>query len=408
MKILFISNWYPYPPINGAKIRIYNLIRQLARHHEIDLVSFTQTIPLEDAQASKPSLRQYCASVDIFPKRPFDPGLTFLLQNIFSPYPRSVSQSYNPEIDQLIRGKIKSKPYDVIIASEVNAPSVVSYLATKTERLPVVLDGIEVGVEKNAFSEAKSSLTRLRRGLTWWRLKNFTKMLLEGCSIVTVPSQLEKDNLLSISPASDKIRIIPHCLDLDDFTQDYGLAEPETIVFTGSFTYRANADAVIFFLDRIYPLIKAERPGLQLKIVGSTDGVDLTRWSGDRSIEFTGLLKDVKPAVARSWMSIVPLRIGGGTRLKIIESMALGTPVVSTSRGAEGLEVVSGDSILIADEPGQFAQAVLDILKNQALHDRLSNGGLALVKERYSADGLGEKYESLLQAIASNPHHNRL
>jgi glycosyltransferase involved in cell wall biosynthesis len=107
-------------------------------------------------------------------------------------------------------------------------------------------------------------------------------------------------------------------------------------------------------------------------------------------------------------MSIVPLRIGGGTRLKIIESMALGTPVVSTSRGAEGLEVVSGDSILIADEPGQFAQAVLDILKNQALHDRLSNGGLALVKERYSADGLGEKYESLLQAIASNPHHNRL
>jgi glycosyltransferase involved in cell wall biosynthesis len=399
MKILFISNWFPYPPINGAKIRIYNLVRKLARHHEIDLISFAQTIPLGEAKSTENFLRKYCLSINVFPRKKFDPESKFVLKDIFSQLPRSISQTYNAEMDFLIQNKIKSDCYDVVIVSEVNAPSITSFLASRIDGIPIVLDAIEVGVEKNAFLEANSFLIWMRRGLTWWRLKKYTRKLLQTCSIITVPSEEEKQNLVDIFPDDKKIEIIPHCLDLDEFKLNLDRPKPGTIVFTGSFTYQANADGIIFFLDHIFPSIKAGRPDVQLRIVGSTNGFKIEKWSADKGVHFKGLLKDVKPIISQSWLSIVPLRIGAGTRLKIIESMALGTPVVSTSRGAEGLDVSDGENILIADDPKGFSQAVLTLLENESLHRRLSVAGQDLVRKKYSSEVMAEKFEKILEIL---------
>jgi glycosyltransferase involved in cell wall biosynthesis len=151
-----------------------------------------------------------------------------------------------------------------------------------------------------------------------------------------------------------------------------------------------------FFLRDVFPLIKAQRPNVRMSITGGYDGVPVSRLPMGDGVELTGYLPDIRPAVAQSWVSVVPLRMGGGTRLKILEAMALGTPVVSTAKGAEGLEVTHEEDILIADAPDDFAQAVLRLLRDEDLRASLSAAGRRLVAERYSWETCARRLEQLL------------
>jgi glycosyltransferase involved in cell wall biosynthesis len=401
MNILFLSTWFPYPPINGAKIRVYNLIRELAKNHEVTLLSFAQTIPIEEALQQIPFLGQYCHSVNVFPAKPYTPDNLESLKGFFSLLPRSVVQAYSPEMANLVEKKINTNTFDAVVASEVNAPTVTSLLASRIRGVPIILDALEIGLAKQGYYGERSLLRRIRRGMTWFKLRNFTKRLLSKSTACTVPSLQERRNLLEITSDQTQIEIIPHSVDLNHYKGFFGFPREKSLVFTGSFTYKANLDAAFYLIEKIYPQIKAKLPEVKVNIVGSTNGVDITSWPVDNNINFTGLLKDVRPTVTQSWVSIVPLRIGAGTRLKIIESMALGTPVVSTSKGAEGLDVIHGENILIADDPYEFAQAVLEVLQNHQLHEKLSSGGHKLVQEKYSSEIMGRKFNFLLERINS-------
>lgn len=399
MKILFLSSWFPYPPINGAKIRVYNLLRQLAQMHEITLLSFVQTFTLEEAQKQIPILEQYCRTVKVVQARHFSPNRLNAYQGFFSLKPRSIVHTYSPQMVALIDEMTRVNTYDVVVASEVNAPSMISLLASRINGIPKVLDAIEVGLLKDAYQKQRSPLRRLRQGLTWFKLRHFTKELLRQSVLCTVPSLQEKQNLLEIMPQHPHIELVPHPLDLTLYTDRTELPQPKSLVFTGSFTYDANRDAALFFLQTIYPRIQQQVADVNLQIVGHTGRVDLNTWPIHDSVRFTGLLQDVRPVVAQSWASVVPLRIGAGTRLKIVESMALGTPVVSTSKGAEGLDVVHGENILIADDPDAFAQAVVELVQNPELRKKLSMAGIRLVKEKYSSEVVGQKVNALLQCV---------
>lgn len=397
MRILFLSSWFPYPPINGAKIRIFNLIRQLAAHHDITLLALARTIDVQEARSHIPLLKQYCRSVDVVAAKQFAPSSLPARLGFLSPQPRHVVQTYSREMERLVEEHVGACSYDVVVASEVTAPSVVSLLASKVPRVPKVLDALEVGLMKDAYCSQTSPLRRVRHGLTWFKLRRFTRGLVQQASLCTVPSHKEKQNLLDIAPAQGCVEVVPHCLDLAYYSGNFGQPERGSLVFTGSFTYHANLDAARFFLKDIYPHVKTSVADISLQIVGSTNGVALDTWPTDESVTFTGLLRDVRPTVAQSWVSVVPLRLGAGTRLKIIESMALGTPVISTRKGAEGLDVTHGENILIADDPRLFARAVVALLQDPALRTRLSHGGRKLVAEKYSAEVMGRQFTSLLE-----------
>jgi glycosyltransferase involved in cell wall biosynthesis len=407
MRILFLSSWFPYPPTNGAKIRIYNLIQQLAKHHEIDLVSLARTISVEEARSHIPFLNQYCRTVEVTAAQPFVPGSFAAYKGFVSTRPRSIVQTYSAEMAQLVEDRVRSNAYDVVVASEVGAPALVSLLACRVGGVPKVLDALEVALAKDAYKGSTSPLHRLRRGLTWFKLRRFSKEMLLQAEACTVPSQQEKQNLLEIVPTHSLIEVIPHSLDLTYYTGSFGSPKPKSLIFTGSFTYHANLDAARYFLEEIFPRIRTGSPDVSMQIAGSTDGADLNTWPVDDSITFTGFLKDVRPSVARSWLSVVPLRVGAGTRLKIIESMALGTPVVSTSKGAEGLEVIHGENVLIADEPEQFAQAVIELVQNPELREKLSIAGLRLVTDRYGSEVMGRDFDALLDRVVYSDTHNR-
>ena len=194
------------------------------------------------------------------------------------------------------------------------------------------------------------------------------------------------------------LEVVPNGVDCDHNRP--GLAQPQPIrlVYNGSLTYSANYDAMRWFLAEVYPRIKAQVPGVSLTITGSTRGVDLAGLALDDTVRLTGFVDDVRIPVAEAGVCVVPIRQGGGTRLKILEAMALGTPVVATSKGAEGLDAVDGEHLLLADDPEAFARRTVELLGNPALRHDLAANARRLVEDRYDWAAIGQRFVDLVEA----------
>jgi glycosyltransferase involved in cell wall biosynthesis len=224
-------------------------------------------------------------------------------------------------------------------------------------------------------------MSRLRRNLTWWKHARYVADLLrqhDGCTVV---SEREYGLVKQIAPESLKVRVVPNGVDLAHLDGNFGAPLPGTLIYTGALTYSANLDAMRYFVGEILPLIVVQQPDVKLAITGSIADIPADQLPAHPCVDFTGYLPDIRPAVAQSTVSVVPLRVGGGTRLKILESLALGTPVVTTSKGLEGLDIAAGEGVLIADEPEDFAEAVLRVLQDAALRSDLSRDGRRAVQQ---------------------------
>jgi glycosyltransferase involved in cell wall biosynthesis len=393
MKVLFLSSWFPYPPDNGSRIRIFNLIKQLSREHDITLLSFSRDG--EVAEERLKMMRRYCSTVQAVPLAPFRPTSFRSILGFFSLRPRSFVDKYSRRMQGLVERIRREGDFSVVIASQLDTAP----YAVTLDGLPRVFEEVELATLREQYTSQSRVGRRLRYGLMWWKTRRFTAHLLRQFDGCTVVSQQERANVLSIAPNCRHVVVVPNGVDLDRYKGHFGAPEPGTLAFPGALTYGANLDAIEFFLHEAFPLIKAHRPEVILRITGKTDGVPVDRLPLDESVILTGYLDDVRPAVAQSWACVVPLRVGGGTRLKILEAMALGTPVVSTSKGAEGLEATHGEDILIADTPAEFADAVLRLLDDRALRARLATNGRRLVESRYGWEGIGEKLDHLLRQV---------
>jgi len=409
MRILFLSGWFPYPPDNGARMRLFHLLRQLGRQHEIALLSFVQTdVLIRDGPVSQGELdavNSFCRVLGTVPHRHFQPSRPRALLRLFSPLPRSVLETYSPEMEALVRKALHQQPFDLIIASEIGPGISTPIYVLKVNTIPCVIEDLELSMIRNKILAEDGWAGRMRHRLTWWKQRRYASHLLrqvEGC---TVASYEERALLQSIAPRFESFAVVPNGVDLEAYEGDWGPPEPDALIFPGALTYQANFDAMAFFIGSIFPRIRAQRPGATLHITGRTDGVPLHRLPAGDGVVFTGYLKDVRPAVAQACVCVVPLLTGGGTRLKILEAMALGTPVVSTSRGAEGLEVTPGEEILVADEPAKFAEAVLHLLGDEALRTRLATNGRRLVRGRYGWDQIGRGFDQFLHQVVSRTGH---
>jgi glycosyltransferase involved in cell wall biosynthesis len=389
MRILFISRWFPYPPDNGARIRVFNLIKYLSRRHEIALFSFA-------GEAISPvrlaALEPYCCCIHTVPYREFSPTRLRALLGFFSTRPRSVIDTYSKEMQTLIERVHTDRSFDIVVASQIES---VPY-ALLLNSIPRVFEELELAVIREQFAWQRTLMRRTRYGLTWWKQQQYVLRLLrqvDGCTVVSEP---ERALLHKVLPGFQRLAVIPNGVNLQEYEGNWGSPAPNTLIFPGALTYRANFDAMDFFLKAVFPLIRARWPSATLYITGRTNGVPLHRLPLNSGVTLTGYLADVRPTVAQSQVCVAPLLTGGGTRFKILEAMALGTPVVSTGKGAEGLEATSGEDILIADEPADFADAVLRLLGDESLRAKLAANGRKLVRKRYEWDGIGKKLERFL------------
>jgi len=394
MRILFLSRWYPYPADNGSSIRILNIIRQLARCHEVHLISFSSdSVPPEQRQA----LAQLCASVVVVPYRPFQPRRWKALASFFASRPRSVLDTYSPEFERQVLELGREFAFDLVIASEID----MLLYPLRLPHVPRVLAELQVLVIYDQYAQQRHALKRLRNALTWWKLAHYLGELLPAYAGCAVASGLERERVLETVPGYPSVVTVPNGIDLSQYEGDFGQPAADTLVYAGSPTYQPNLAAISFFLTEIFPLIRAKRPGTRLLITGQLDGVDRRSLPDIEGVSYTGYLDDVRPTIAQSWVSIVPLLAGGGTRVKILESLALHTPVVATAKGAEGLDLMPGRDILVADRPADFAAAVLAILEDAQLRNSLSGNGRQAVADKYSWERIGDTFRNfILTSIA--------
>lgn len=391
MRVLFLSSWFPYPPDNGSRIRVFNLLKQLSQHHIITLLSFAQAD--SDSQNISELLR-YCREVYTVPAISYQPKRRRAIQGFLSPRPRFIVDTYSSEMETLVRETVERKYFDLILASQVSTAPYVQEIDSARK----VFEEVELTVIREQFASQTNLARRLRFGLTWWKKMRFTANLLKRFDACTVVSEQERAHVLECVPGHP-VTVIPNGVDLDWYGGDFGAPERDSLIFPAPLAYSANLDAMEFFLKEVFPQVKSKRPETVLRITGRTNGVAVDHLPLGEGAILTGYLDDIRPAVAQSWACVVPLRIGGGTRLKILEAMALGTPVVSTSKGAEGLEVTHDENILIADESAEFAGAVLRLLGDEALRAKLAANGRRLVEERYSWETCAQELEQLLSRV---------
>jgi glycosyltransferase involved in cell wall biosynthesis len=392
MRLLFISRWYPVPADNGSRLRIYNIIKQLHARHEIDLISFTSEPVSQDQLAA---MQHYCTKVEVVPYRSFQPNRRQAVYGYFDRRPRSVVDTYSEQMAELICRVQRSRRYDAVIASQIDTAA----YARAFRDTPRILEELELASLYERYSRESRPLRKLRAGLTWWKLASYVSDLLGDFVGCTVASCQELRHTIRLASVGCPVSVIPNGVDLTSYRGEWGSPQPDVLVYSGALTYGANLDAVTYFLSQIFPQIRAEHPNTRLQITGSTQGVPVAQLGGDPAVRFTGYLKDVRPAIAGSWASIVPLRVGGGTRLKILESLALGTPVIATSKGAEGLNLVPGRDLLIADTPDEFARAVIRLLGDPELRSQLSFQGRQAVAA-YDWEIIGPQLSDFISSAA--------
>ena len=389
MRILFLSAWCPLPADNGSKLRITHLLRELARQHEIDLLAFAPESP-DDAALR--ALKDMCASVELLPETPFAARAGGPMLGLLSFQPRSVVANHSPRMAAAVRQR-NAQRYDLVIASQMHmAP-----YAMLMQYTPRLLEEVELATLFEQFQSAQRLRSRLRYGLTWWKTRRYVARLLRQFAGATVVSDRELELIRSLAPARMPLAVVPNGVDVAACAQDFGPPEGDTLIYPGALSYAANFDAMDYFLGAILPHVRAARPDARLRITGRATPAQVAALPRAEGVEFTGYLDDVRPAVARAWAEVVPLRKGGGTRLKVLEALALGTPLVSTSKGIEGLALEDGRHVLVADTPTDFAAATARLLDQPDLRARLAAAGRQLARERYDWQASGQRLNDLVQ-----------
>lgn len=373
MHILFLSNWYPYPASNGSKLRIFNLLRGLSQHHTITLVSF---VDADDQPDPHSPLHRFCAAVHTVPKKLFAPDSLRAKAGFFSRNPRSVLDKFSPDMAQLIADVVVTTDIDLVIASQVDMAGYRRYFAD----LPAIFEEVEVGVLYEQMATAVTWQQHLRHQLTWQKHRGYLQRLLRTYDGVTVVSAQEAALLQKTGIASKPVTVVPNGVDAASYQTETAVPQPNTLIFTGSFSFRPNYDAMVWFVGEVLPLVRAAVPDVRLIITGKHGNRPLPSLD---NVELAGFVDDVRPYIQNSWVSIAPILSGGGTRLKILEAMAAGTPVVATSKGAEGINVTDGIEMFIADTPQAQADAIIRLLRDADLRQQMAAKARQIVQNQY-------------------------
>jgi polysaccharide biosynthesis protein PslH len=405
MKILFVTPFLPSPPRFGGQRRLDGLMRSLTKTHEVSLISFTATD--EFKQMSLDATHQYCKEVVVFPDMEFVErrdkrvlqARSLASMHSFEHLLVARRVEFLARLQQLIdRGG-----FDIVQVEFVQMAALKFQLAP-SRRFRTVLDehNIEFDIVKRTAGAEVSAPRRLYSAIDWRKLRREEISAWRRFDGVSVTSERDGAILKELSPDT-KLSVVPNGVDIELFQPPTSEPEPDSLLFFGAMNYYPNADGLSYFLDRVFPLILAKRPATKLLVVGPAPD-SVKRLQGP-NVEVTGFVDAVEPYIDRAAAVIVPLRLGGGTRLKIVEAMAKAKAIVSTRVGAEGIDVIHGESALLADDPQGFATHVESVLADRELAKRLGAVARRLAEDRYSwpalVQGLERFYQQLLAAPAT-------
>ena len=394
MRILFLSITVPFPATDGGRLRVLNLLKQVAQKAQITFLAL-ETQPTDAEGVAY--LRSLGIEVYLVLHATSIPPLTTRtgIQAFLRRQPITVVRYDIPAFRQEFHSLLESGTFDLIhyemfhtaqYCVETNIPSLLS------------LQNIDSYIWHRLRIQTTNPLRKL---LFWTQERTFNRYerVMSGkFDIATCPSEVDR-NLIQETCPDLNVDIIPNGVDVELYQPNNALEEEVTLIYTGSMDWFPNEDAVIYFADEILPTIQAKYPNVKFYVVGQFPTERLQRLGNRPGIVVTGRVDDVKPYIARATAYVVPLRIGGGTRLKILEALAMEKAVVSTSVGAEGLNLMAGEEVIIADEPAAFADVVLQLMKDQSMRRRLGKNGRQRVEAEYDWRRIGGKLCAVYEAV---------
>lgn len=386
MKILFLSPTVPFPLTDGGRIRVFNLLKQIAKKSDITLLAL-ETQPTDEEGVAE--LQQLGVQVHLVPNAPRLPRVSLrTLVNAFRKrQPITVARYDLPTYRQKFKELIATENYDLVHYEMFHT----AQFYTETD-LPGVLSQQNVDSEiwRRLCSETANPFYKFAYWTQQLAFQRYERMLSPKFDVVTCTSDIDAAVFQRHCPA-DAIAIIPNGVDVTHFQPDFTTEAPAHLIYIGSMDWYPNEDAVAFFADDILPGIQSGVPDVQFSIVGGNPSGRVQKLAERDGVVVTGRVPEIKPYFAEATVFVVPLRIGSGTRLKILEALAMGKAVVSTSVGAEGLDLKDGEEIFIADAPKPFAEAVTRLLTDPALRRRIGENGRARVEKDYDWRSIGEK-----------------
>jgi polysaccharide biosynthesis protein PslH len=393
LKILIVSAQFPFPARSGFARRVYQLARELASRHDVTLLSYARPDEREGVARLREEL-----PVEIVERDRTSVGAkrTSQLLTMASRRPFCGRAVYSEDMQRAIDELCSRRAFDV---AQLESSLLCAFAFPPDTSLVLDEHNIEYEVFERMREGERSVARRSFNRLESARFRRFEQRWwarVDGCVVTS-----DRDERIVRAHAPDTAAaVVPNGVDLEYFRPGAAEVEPHTLVFNGVLDYRPNLDAAYHLVEEIWPLVVRRCPDARLTIVGRGYAADLRRLRRP-GVVVTGEVPDVRPYLERAAAVAIPIRMGGGTRLKVVEGLAMGKAMVSTSLGCEGIAVHDGEHLLIADGAEPFASKVIQLFHDQPLRDALARAGRALAEKRYSWELAGERLDALYRRVAS-------
>jgi len=400
MRILWVKVGGLWPSNTGGRLRSIHMIAELSSRHRVTLL--TTHGPGDDPEGLKTHLKgceRIVSIPHVLPKHGSVRFAAALLRSWFSPLPVDLLKNRVAALRRAACRLVTESKIDLCVADFLIAiPNVPT-----DGSVPVVLfaHNVEHMIWKRLWEVENKIGRRVILNYEWRKMHRYEARICHQVEMTLAVSEADRTLLAAESPGA-RVEAVPTGVDIAYFSPNGTPERPNEIVFTGSMDWYPNEEAVLYFMEYVLPQIRHEEPDATLTVVGRNPSGRLRAAADQAGVRVTGTVEDVRPYLKEAAVFVVPLRVGGGTRLKIFEALAMGKAVVSTTVGAEGLPLVSGEHFLQADGPDAFAQATLSLLRDPARRRAMGRAGRKLVEDRYSWSKVTMEFERKCQEVFHN------
>lgn len=398
MRILFLSQVLPYPLDAGPKMRSYYVLRHLVQNHDVTLVTFVRD---SDRPEYISHLAEFCHAVHTVPmQRSKVRDGKFLLQSLVNQKPFLITRDYVPAMIDTLQQLTRSKTFDVIHADQLWMAQYALAAKAMQPSVKLIIDKHNAvhHVPHRLANEEKNILKRLFLAR---EAQLMTKFEPETCQKFDYSVWVTDIDRQAVLPQSAKLNghsssmVIPICANPGQVAPVEHTPNGRRITFLGGLHWPPNAQGILWFAEHVFPKVQAQIPDATLTVIGKNPPAGLT----GQGIEATGYVVDPMPYLAETAAFIVPLHAGGGMRVKILDAWSWGLPIISTTIGAEGIDIEPGSDILIADTAEDFAQAVITVLNDQTLSRQLSQNGRQTVLKKYNWQTVYKAWDRVYQEL---------
>lgn len=400
LRILGLLPEFPYPPRSGSSLRLWNLYRHLTKEEaEVTLVCRTRD-PLDPSYLARCNEEKLDFRVLHIPRPNLNcklrKGFEFLIKFL----PISAAGWYFPEMAELVRNTVSSDAYDIIVL-ESTLTGVYLPFVSRTRAVKVLdLSDLQAERTRRQASVLPLGMNKLMYLYDAKLYERFENKLIDRVDLVLTTSERERV-LISKKHRNKNIRVVPNGVDCNSI-RPLPMVDGSELLFVGILDYLPNIDAVVFFAEEVLPRLRQKHPELKFRVIGRNPVPRISELNGREGLEITGEVDDLEPYYRRSSICVVPLRAGSGTRLKILEAMAYGRPVVSTSLGCEGLCVEHYKHLFIADTPQDMVTAIDTLLERKDITKKMVENARTLVETHYSWESIGASIHGfLLESLQS-------